>query len=140
VPYVSLLSRVLRQQWQFKFAILPPYRLLFYKYTKIDHVMSSLSCLIEGLDKSLQESIIPFMPYSQYLFYLRMSRYITAHGIGVFSLAENSSITTTMQNAQVQARVEGGYDIFLPAGAINSQVLKQELDSRFPGQYSVQVL
>ena len=54
--------------------------------------------------------------------------------------AENWSFASTIQGARWQRLVEGGCVIVLPAVMVTGGKLKQVLDSRFPGEYSVQVL
>lgn len=49
------------------------------------------------------------------------------------------NLASTMRNARLQPSADGGYLLTLPVSAVSCQELKTQLDTRFPGQYEVQV-
>lgn len=53
--------------------------------------------------------------------------------------AERANSASTIRHAQCESRDEGGCLITIPAGVLSCRSLKRALDSRFPGQYSVQL-
>jgi len=55
------------------------------------------------------------------------------------ALRRTSLFASTIQNAQWQPQDEGGYCVVISAMSLSGGELKKALDSKFRGQYSVQV-
>jgi hypothetical protein len=55
------------------------------------------------------------------------------------TVRNNSLIAAVLRQGYSEDRDEGGCYVVLPARAVSSYELKQALDTRFAGQYSVQV-